>query len=280
MRLFKYTNHFGINVLRDLQLKVTPPNELNDPFEFSPYVLPGTITGGHVEELMKTAPAKELYDEMVNAGDPVPPFDVFEKVLRRVPPERIKQAIPLFQKSYEELVADNLNSISKQSGLICFSAQENHILMWSHYTDSHKGMLLEFDTSHQYFEDNLRFLEVTYSETRVPFDPTWPDKSEELAQHCKQVLCTKNSAWDYEGEWRSLFPLHWGMQKPDTRDAQRVLYFTNFPPEIIRRVVLGFRCPVEIERQVREARKKNGMDFSLCRAVLHSREFRVEYRPI
>jgi hypothetical protein len=280
MRLFKYTNHFGVNVLRDMQLKVTPPNELNDPFEFSPYVLPGKVTRDHIEELMRTAPARELYDEMVRAGDKLPPFEQFERLLRRVPPEPMRQAIPLFEKSYEELVADNLNTVSKNSGLICLSEQENHILMWSHYTDSHKGMLLEFDTSHPYFVDNSRFMKVTYSDTRVPYDPSIPDESDQWYEHCRQVLCTKNSAWDYEREWRSLFPLRWCKQKPDGRDPNGALYFTDFPQEIIRRVVLGFRCPAEVEKQVREAREKNGMDFCLCRARLHSREFKVEYEPI
>jgi hypothetical protein len=280
MRLFKYMNHFGLNVLRDLQLKVTPPNELNDPFQFSPYFLSGKVTEGHVAELMRTTPARELYDDMLRAGARVPAFDEFEEALRRAPPERIKQAIPLFEKSYEELVAGNLNAVSKITGLICFSAQENHALMWSHYTDSHKGMLLEFDTSHRYFEDNSRFMKVTYSESRVPYDPSLPDESDQWYEHCKQVLCTKNSAWDYEREWRSLFPLDWCTKKPNARDPKQTLYFTDFPREIIRRVVVGFRCPVEVERQVREAREKNGMDFCLYRASLHPREFKVEYKPI
>jgi len=280
MRLFKYTNHFGVNILRDLQLKVTPPNELNDPFEFSPYVLPGKVTGDHLKWLISVTPTRGLYDVMVGAGVKLGSFDEFEQVLRKITSEQGEQAIPAFEKSYEHMVADSLNDVSLIGGLICFSEQENHILMWSHYTDSHKGMLLEFDTSQPYFVNNSRFVKVEYTETRVPFDPTLPDGSELWDDHYKQMLCTKNSAWGYEREWRSLFPLHWCKRISAVRDPQHVLYFTDFPHEIIRRVVLGYRCPVEIEKQVREAREKNGMDFALCRAKLHSREFKVEYEPI
>jgi hypothetical protein len=35
---FKYCNETGVLILKNLQLKVTPPNEFNDPFEFSPVV--------------------------------------------------------------------------------------------------------------------------------------------------------------------------------------------------------------------------------------------------
>jgi hypothetical protein len=38
MGYFKYCDKSGLLVLKNLQVKVTPPNEFNDPFEFSPVV--------------------------------------------------------------------------------------------------------------------------------------------------------------------------------------------------------------------------------------------------
>jgi hypothetical protein len=34
--LYKYSGELGTKILDDLKVKVTPPNELNDPFELSP----------------------------------------------------------------------------------------------------------------------------------------------------------------------------------------------------------------------------------------------------
>ena len=36
MILYKYCNQNGLNILRDLKIKITPPSEFNDPFEFLP----------------------------------------------------------------------------------------------------------------------------------------------------------------------------------------------------------------------------------------------------
>jgi len=34
--VFKYCDARGVSILQDLELKITPPNEFNDPFEFRP----------------------------------------------------------------------------------------------------------------------------------------------------------------------------------------------------------------------------------------------------
>ena len=160
---------------------------------------------------------------------------------------------------------------------ICLSEEENNILLWSHYTVDHKGMLLEFDNSHEYFKLNSSFRKVKYSDKRVPFDPNWPDNSAELEHHAERVLLTKNIDWSYENEWRSLFPLDWCHKKPN---GTQTLYFTDIPPEIIRRVVLGYRCPLDVQQQVVEAKERRKLGFRLERAFLHRSEFKVEYRPV
>src|SRR5258708_13016860 len=272
MRLFKYMNHFGVDVLRDLRFKVTPPNELNDPFEFSPYLAPGKVTEEHVREIMFSASPRALYEEMVRSGEKLPPFDHFERTVRAVFPSRVANAVPMFERSYEELVAANLDSVSQIVGLVCLTGEENKPLMWSHYTDSHKGMLLEFDASHPYFRENSKLTKVKYSETRVPFDPAWPDGSPELEHHCGEVLCTKNAAWTYESEWRFLIALRDCHQ---TKPNGRTLYFTDIPPGLVVRAILGCRCPAEVENQVLEAKKAR--TFSLYQAFLPPKQFKVQY---
>jgi len=276
MTLFKYTTHFGLNVLRDLQLKVTPPNELNDPFEFTPYV-GGRVTEDHIHDLIASIPPRDVYDEMIKSGEKLPPFEQFEEFAKRTPRGNLKSVIPIFQQSYESVIAAQSDLVSKRMGLICFSEQENDILLWSHYTDGHKGMLLEFNSSHQYFKLNSRFSKVKYTDTRVAYDPLWPDGGSELDRYAEEVLCTKNSVWAYENEWRSLFPLDWCHKKII---PSGVLHFTDIPPDLVSRVVLGFRCPDELQKQVLEVKKQRGLTFSVFRAFLHPNEFRVEYRSI
>ncbi|HZF02169.1 MAG TPA: hypothetical protein VE344_09775 [Methylomirabilota bacterium] len=103
MGLFKYTNHFGVNILRDLQLKVTPPNEFNDPFEFSPYLI-GVVDDAHAESLLRNFSPTELYETMkIHGVQQMPPFEEFLKSLETIIPAAIKQGAPAFQKAYEDI---------------------------------------------------------------------------------------------------------------------------------------------------------------------------------
>ena len=279
MRLFKYTNHYGVNVLRDLQLKVTPPNELNDPFEFSPY-FSGKVTQEHVVERMKSFTPRQFYDEMVKAGNKLPPFEQYELDLRRKAPLLLKHGVQGLQQSYEKLAAAHLDWISKKMGLVCLSEEGNHVLLWSHYTDGHKGMVLEFDTAHEYFKQFSKFQKVKYSEKKVPIDFTLPTTDSELEEEVRSVIYTKNTCWAYENEWRSLFLLEQCHQKLDDRNKQKTLYSTDIPSDLIKNVYLGFRCPLEVQNKVVAAKKDRNLPFTLFKAFLHPREFRVEYKAM
>ena len=39
MILYKYAGESGLRILEDLRLKITPPNEFNDPFEVTPHAI-------------------------------------------------------------------------------------------------------------------------------------------------------------------------------------------------------------------------------------------------
>lgn len=278
-RLFKYTDHHGTEILRDLRLKVTPPIECNDVFEMTPCLKPGVVTPEHILDVIRNTPPADLYNEMKAGGETLPPFEIFVKLASDVPPERLIDAAKQFQTAYEHLAVTQPELISKSLGLVCLTERENDLLMWAHYTDSHRGLLVEFDTSHRYFQDNSRFEKVSYCDGRPPFDPTLSEDSPEENEQCRRILFTKHSTWIYELEWRSLFPLA-PCHKKQLTDPERTLYFTDIPPELIKRVVLGERCPPKIEEQVRDARRHNRMNFALCRAVADNVTHRLNYVPV
>ena len=39
MEVYKYCGDLGVEILEKLELKVTPPNQFNDPFEFAPHMV-------------------------------------------------------------------------------------------------------------------------------------------------------------------------------------------------------------------------------------------------
>ncbi len=94
-----------------------------------------------------------------------------------------------------------------QHAVISLTTNKNHPLMWGHYTDSHKGGVLEFDvdyidpdhTSECSFIKDLKhdFKFVTYSDKR-----DFEFKNENLSASSLSSIFSKSRAWSYENEIR------------------------------------------------------------------------------
>ena len=99
----------------------------------------------------------------------------------------------------------------------CLCTDFKNRLMWSHYAESHTGFCVEYDFSEAMPSvlSNLP-VPVFYSSERplVPWKAALENSSENIAEACTELmlgLLTKDSAWEYENEWRIL--LH-SMENP------------------------------------------------------------------
>ena len=128
---------------------------------------------------------------------------------------------------------------------VSFTATES--VMWAHYADIHKGIVIGID-----FEEilyNIDFptpLEVNYSNKRGEIDIT-PGKVnlEKLYFGWKKVLKTKSKSWGYEQEWRILF-LESQLQQLQGKGITclrklngRNSWFLCLKPSSIKKVVFG-----------------------------------------
>jgi len=99
----------------------------------------------------------------------------------------------------------------RQLRVLCLSACDRSILMWSHYADQHSGVVLGFDTDVMENGRKCPFEPVVYKDGPPQlFDPEeWirstlfglPDKPE-LNGREREWALTKHSSWQYEREWR------------------------------------------------------------------------------
>lgn len=88
-------------------------------------------------------------------------------------------------------------------GILCLAATPSSLLMWSHYSDGHRGMCLGYRSCalHDMF-DAART--VTYQSSR-PAIAAWTDSQE---TKLKKALLTKGECWSYEEEYRILNAAH------------------------------------------------------------------------
>jgi hypothetical protein len=144
--------------------------------------------------------------------------------------------INLSEEQFSQKLEKWKEEFSKHYGLICFSKRWDNILLWSHYADKHKGLVLGFDVS----KENC--IEVGYTAERLKINCR---KAVEQTEHMNKILFdllgTKAIDWDYEKEVRIVTKL------TDCKYVQP-LYFDEFSKKLeLKEVLIGMECKVSQE---------------------------------
>jgi hypothetical protein len=219
-----------------MQLKVTLPVECNDPFEFIPKSRV-TITRKEMLKKVKNDPEhfRPLYEQFVANG-----FSrSFVEFLARLTSEIIK-CFPEFLKQYRQALVDyDMNSPKEASeyvGILCLSSLNDSIPMWSHYGDSHRGVVIGIEANDESFRYS-NISSVRYLKSRVSIDPGIESGTKKWSQQIHQIIFSKSSEWDYEAEHRMVF--HQKSLVREKLDDGRLGFFVNLGKSAIRSVILG-----------------------------------------
>ena len=127
----------------------------------------------------------------------------------------------LLDKPNEDLIRE-----IKTKGVCCLSGSNDSILMWGHYADGHKGMVIEYDTARYPFCDHLT--PVTYSDGYCKF--SIGQLTQKISECVEQIVTQKSSDWKYEEEFRMIH------HRNNCRFAQKI------DPRSIVGVYFGARC--------------------------------------
>lgn len=211
--LYKYmslrSDYFKIPMIR-----ATPAHFLNDPFE------------GHFNK-------RQVLDADRNHGGY---YQSQGKAIAEAEDMDIDGQMGVIQEEISDL------------GILSFTEDFNNPLMWAHYADEHRGMVVEFDFNEPFFEDSILEVDgrrsrfgksylsdfyefpekVDYRRTMPSFERvelSAPDSMEEFhwGKFYRAILFTKGNDWIYEKEQRSIVRL---------RDADSIICDDS---EIIRR---------------------------------------------
>ncbi|HMG04852.1 MAG TPA: DUF2971 domain-containing protein [Chthoniobacterales bacterium] len=270
--VFKYCDARGVDILRNLELKITPPNQLNDVFEFSPHVICSAPRRMAKDALRDKATVRESYHEDKRSGF----FVGTEREYRRFWKSRRKTLLtPLAGGIVEKLPAVQASFARLQSrygGVLCLTSNPDSAVMWSHYADQHRGIVVEFDSSWPLFAAGKGLRPVDYVRERPRWDEAAAEGSEAEKAQFDAVIFHKNKEWSYESESRQLFLLHGLKRSP--LDNGREGYFLSIRAEIIISVRLGMRCDPETVAKTRDALKTPSLSHvALKKAMPNDKEF-------
>lgn len=238
--LYKYCDHYAHNVVRDLELKITPPNEFNDPFEFTPQMINTNSTRRFKQVLKDKREMRAMYEKQKRDGEFLGNFRAFRRQLKLETPELLRLAQPKLPKVLEDVRKEYLDAVSTTYGLLCMSKRRDSILMWGHYADRHCGFVLGFKASADVFHIGTGMQDVRYVRDRAVFDSNWRAGSAPERRFADSLLLSKNVDWSYEREARQLFILV-GLRRSKLTNG-RTGFFYSFPPEALVSITAGPRC--------------------------------------
>jgi hypothetical protein len=265
--LFKYFGHKDPNkplensclkVLDKLSLRVTPANQFNNPFEFSPVVRPSATADQIINKLQTDS---SLFEQHRQAFPGCRSFADFQKQLR----DNNGEVARLLRINTAALVHDFQDKlpqmISEQFGVICLSPRPTQPLMWAHYSSAHEGLMIGFISDCPLFKGK-GFFKVKYLSRRAIYDPSKPGEG---SRQAKQFLRRKSPDWKYEQEFRLIVELKF-TQSASTH-AGSMLRLLPIDPSWISSVTFGIRCPytlrAEVARMLAESHLKHVRPFEI-----------------
>ncbi|MEL1213900.1 DUF2971 domain-containing protein [Aeromonas caviae] len=187
--LYKYYNNLPKEYFLDPSIKLTPPSQLNDPFEN------------------------------------IIPQDIFDYINTD---EELKSETHKYMKRWnydKSKLTEHILKCLNNCGVVSLSETPRNLLMWAHYGDQHRGICVGYKESlldshlrenETEGEDELPYfhrpIKVNYDSTRLAPNETKILKYENktiIYNILTHVLTTKSDEWIYEKEHRCIVPIYW-----------------------------------------------------------------------
>jgi len=198
----------------------------------------------------------------------------------------IQGAVQMFRAMEPMLVAEMPKIINETVGVLSLTETPREPLMWSHYADSHKGFVIEFDEKHSFFtehrvENNVinGLHEIIYSSRRPAIQALTEIMKNSADEFGAKMFFTKSKQWVDEREWRMVLPLKLADKVIEKREGS--IYLFALPHDCVTGVTLGTQYAPTTEDDVvkliqSDERYKH---VKLSRAIMSDKTYEMEIVP-
>ena len=213
--LYKYTSaDAALKILSTSQIRFSSPETFNDPFEVTP----------PVQIIRCSQGSKEILDQI----------NCTENHIKNI---------------FNSVGKDILSALK----FFCLSRTKDSILMWSHYADMHKGVVIEFNTSNDIIKNAEK---VIYKIGTIDIDSILENAKQlksskttrNIRQQKKALYYHKHKDWRYEEEYRCSYPFSETelLNAIQTKEQEKYVYI-QIPEDSIKAIYLGCKIS-EINR--------------------------------
>ena len=260
---FKYTSaETAIAILQNRTLRYSMPALFNDPFDnqinlHTPFTKQ-EIKNKCIEEIEHIIASKS-YDVFDNGGLLGAAFKFLFTAMADKSANDLRQEM---KKIINDAIdnADDLtektNAITRQfladSVIFCVSEVKDNLLMWSHYAQHHKGVVIELACIKELDNPLIAAQPVKYSKN-LPLFASFKQWVEFFTGQTKaltdpreamlNLIYTKSIDWKYEREWR--------VNIPESRAANGYVDYKEYP-QVFKAIYLGCRMEPSQEKTIIE----------------------------
>jgi hypothetical protein len=193
---FKYAEDIIVNN----RLYFSHPDQLNDPFDCK------------VPPNLENVTKEMVVDYLERQHATLPDCrNAIEIAIQNVHDHNLNSIKIAIQNKFQE---GHLQNIGVQS----FSANRSDIRMWSHYSDFHKGICIGFDYFKLLFPFKARTLYAYIVHYQLEF-PCWNCFVDTPVAIVDKLFFIKAEGWNYEQEWRIVYPEQGRSLQPIAHDA-------------------------------------------------------------
>jgi hypothetical protein len=203
--------------LRDQRIYCSNPAGFNDPWDCRPWFDEEALETPERLERVLTFLRKH---KSADFDDKIIDIEIWEARVRAKRYERVT-----LNTSLSELLRVTVH----KRRIYCLTPDPSSTLLWSHYTENHRGICLEFGIDNPLFQ---LALEVLYPATY----PVWSiDEIEDEHQRAVEMILAKAKPWEYEKEFRIISPHNTDLNVP-TRVVDGCF---ELPPGTLKSVIAG-----------------------------------------
>jgi hypothetical protein len=235
--------------IKDPWLKITPPNQFNDLNEFAgraslrpDLMMAKLIMSDWGSRTMMANIFNRLFNWNVKQGD-LP-------AMAKGHPKIWKRLVRIYLNAHMAAHAQTLpDIISRSDGVACFTEDPKNGLMWAHYADASRGIVIGFDSADKFFHA-CPLKPVIYSRERVII-PGVQCSRRSFFSKMDRLIRTKSIDFKYEREWRICLPL------AKCKKRRGGMFLRRIRRVCIKEIIIGPRCSLRdkrsIEREVAES---------------------------
>lgn len=290
---FKYaTADSAEKILESGKLLWRAPNLFNDPFDHQ-------VT--YRFSFTAAEAAQKIYElqEKVVFGDDEPvmvqqkQLGMFSLALRnkRLQGAAKEDALRAFRKGADETLSrfekyqNDLNNTFVESlshsRVLCVSESHENVVMWSHYSDQHRGVAIRLNCVDAVDDNLLIARPVTYTETFPDFLSVDDWVAEQFGltindypSMALNLAHIKHRDWRYEREWRVHVPLF----APEPIGDGTSLYVKD--PSVFGALYLGCRMPPETQERLFEIARRRYSQMEIFLASQSKSSFSLVFERI